>query len=262
MKKQIFIAGALMAALSLSVASCGDDDAPVVKVPAEEEATAEGEYALLARIVAGDEDATLVRSEIALYNMDGLTAGEWESVSLEDMVGFSAVTPSVITLHAGKSWHEVAPFSESMGPSRFGMALAVLSAAHGKDYKAYTPAPAVLDVDASTLQLGVATFPLSAVSAQELTLEYVSSYSGGRTPETGGSHKEVSVYTFAATGTFDKADALRFDTTIEAYDWLISEFSNTFGDRVNLNDYFWQWVILDNPYFYLTDLLHERDALK
>lgn len=194
-----------------------------------------------------------------MYNKDGQTGGKWEWFNYKEHIGLSYATPSNIIISDGKVWEHVETFSCSEGPTRYAIALSAINRSLNKKYGAYVATDFKVDEEARTVSIGKDSYNIVAANTKGIILSYTYQYLGGRT-HNGGERLEIATYELAEPFAFDN-EKLRFNTTAEAYDWLIDLFRDTFGEEVNLNKIYAGSVILDHPIFSVEDLIAERDRI-
>lgn len=257
MKTLRTVISVLFFATLLSVTSCSDDPVPTKHQPVQNGQIVQGkiDFSVFSRFSSALEDATYSKTEGSLYNMDGMTDGKWEDAGI--LVGFTSVTPSSIVVRDGKIWKPIHLFSSSFGPTAFSIAINAVNKKLRKEYYAYAARPFDVNVDECTLTIDEIVYGIIEADTDNLILSFVSNYVGGRTGS--GQHLEVARYEKTAPLTFDDGKNLGFDSVVEAYDWLIQLFRDTFGDSVNRNELYAPDIILDEPYFYLSALEAERD---
>ncbi len=245
---------------ALFVTSCSDEPASVTKFnPVKKGEMVQGkvDFEVLSRYEAALEDATYTCVDFSLYRKDDLTAGKWE-LDTDEYVGFESSIPTPIVMRDGKVWNPIELFSSSTGPTAFATALSAVNTTLGKEYKVYAVRPFAVNAEDYTLTLDGRKYGILSADDTSLILSYVSKYYGGRTGN-GGEDLEVGFYEKSAPLQFNDGKDLGFDSVVEAYDWLIELFRDTFGEKVNLNDIYAPHVYLDNPDFYLERLEQERD---
>lgn len=225
--------------------------------PVQEGGVVQGDvdFIVLNRYQSGLENATYAVKSRKLYNKDELTFGKWE-LDTNHYMGRVSILPSSIVVRDGKVWKHVELFSCSTGPSAFGTALFALNTTLKKEYNLYVGRPFSVEGEERTLVLDKFAYGITQADGEVLVLSYELEYFGGRT-HNGGWELEFGYYTKTEPLRFDDGKNLRFDSTTEAYDWLIEQFEATFGEVVNLNGIF--NAILDDPYFHLSTLKAERE---
>lgn len=214
-------------------------------------------FSLLCDLRDGLEDGTLSKTDFEMYNKDEQTAGKWEFFDYREFLGLEFSTPGKIVISEGKAWEHVQTFSCSEGPTHFAIALNAVNKKLRKNYSAYVSRDFAVDEESKSLSIGETNFGIVAANNKGVILSFVYDYYGGRT-HNGGQHLEIATYELSEPLSFGD-ESLRFNTTAEAYDWLIDTFRDTFGEEVDLNKLYAGQVMLDRPIFLLSDLISERD---
>lgn len=252
----------MMLACALSFTSCSDEPANINNFePVKNGKIVQGsvDFTVLSRYESALEDATYTQSGYSLYNMDEWSNNKWE-LETEELIGFSCSTPSSIVVREGKVWTPMLLFSSATGPTAFSTAIHAINTKLNTKYYVYVVRPFKVDVENCTLVINRSKFDILTASNDNLVLSYISRYGGGRTGN-GGKFLEVGFYEKSDPLALNESKDLGFDSEAEAYDWLIGQFQETFGEKVNLNMLYSPEIILDNPYFYLSSLEAERDRI-
>lgn len=258
MKISRYILSGLFTILALFFCSCEEETSDSFEaVKKGKLRQGEVNFTTLIRLHDGLEDGVLSRIDFKMYNNDEQTGGKWEFFDHTDYVGLSPVTPGTVIISGGKVWMHVETFSCSEGPTYFAQALSAVNKTLKRNYGAYVAHNFAVDQDTKSFSIGDTQFGIVASSTNSLKLSFISDYLGGRTHK-GGQHLEVSTYKLAEPFIFD-SDRLRFDSTYEAYEWLIDIFRATFGEEVNLNQIYAGLIILDQPILSIDKLIAERD---
>lgn len=213
----------------------------------------------LSRFTTDLKDATYTLEDFAVYNMDDYSNGLWEELDTRTLDGWSLPMSRTIVVKDGISWEPIITFTSHSGPSCFGIALDLIERVEGKDYSVFIKKAINIDVEKLTVSIGNREYGILLADGAAMVLSYEYPYYGGRT-HNGGLEMCVASYSLSEPLEFDDT-AMAYDSETEAYDWLIDVFGKTFGDSVNLNDYYNGAIILTNPMFYLSDLIAERDRL-
>lgn len=213
----------------------------------------------LSRYTAGLKNATYTRSGVAVYNQDDKTGGLWETVDLDDVVGLNIPMSRTIVINEGKSWEPIVSSYPTGCPTHFSTALWLVNSEKKTDYKVYIARPMDTDAENLILTIGAKEYNILQADERTLAISEQSPYWGGRTGN-GGMHLFVSTYTLSEPITFD-GNIKEFDCERDAYDWLIEQFRDTFGESVNQNLYTHGQAIFAQPMEYLSDLVKERDEL-
>lgn len=249
-----------MLACALSFTSCSDEPADVKSYePVKNGQIVQGPVDLnaLSRYESALEDATYTRSYYSLYRMDEWTNNRWEPET-DDLIGYYPSTPSSIVVLDGKVWTPIRLSSSACGPSAFSTALGALNTKLETKYYVYVVRPFEVNVEEYTLTLNGSKYDILTAFNDNLVLSSISDYSGGRTGN-GGRYLEIGFYEKTEPLSLNESNDLGFDSVTEAYNWMIEQFHENFGEKVNLNKLYYPQIILDNPHFYLSTLEAERD---
>ena len=256
------VISATVLACVLSFTSCSDEPANVKDYePVKNGQIVQGQidFNALSRYELALEDATYTQSSYSLYNMDEWSNDKWE-LETDDLMGYYHSTPSNIVVLEGKVWTPLRHFSSVYGPSAFSNALNALNTKLKTEYYVYVVRPFEVDVEEYTLMINGSKYDILTAFNDNLVLSSISEYLGGRTGN-GGQYLEVGFYEKTEPLALNESKDLGFDSVTKAYDWLIGQFHETFGEKVNLNVLYSPQIILDNPYFYLSTLEAERDRI-
>lgn len=213
------------------------------------------DYSILSRYSASLKDATYTCASFEFYDRDDENDGEF--IKPEGMIGLECTMPRQLIIKEGRCWEAMKLFSPVTGPRCFCTALALVNAAENKDYNVFIKHDLVVDQSAGNLSIGSANYGILHADDNNLVLsEKYRSYKDSTHKTSEGFL--ICVYTLSEPFKV-KGTPATFDSTKEAYDWLIELFRKNFGESVNRNDLYDGEVILDYPMFYLSDLIDERD---
>ena len=204
----------------------------------------------------GTKNAVLLIDEGAMYKRQEGDGSAWEYVSDTFDGRRSPLTHRLIFID-GRVWDGVPSHKATGEPTAFSLAL---DAVNRKLYTSYFPMAgdeARFDAVRNTLRIGSVTFTVFAADFEGLTLGFISDYVSA---DGAGQMLDVAHYRIDAYQIDDGERDLWFESTVDAYDWLIGLFSDTFGEKVNLNTLY-SGVVFDDPYFYLSRLVEERDEI-
>lgn len=214
----------------------------------------------LSRYTTGMKNATYTRSGVAFYNKDDKTDGLWEAEEIYENPGVSVPLPQTIVVNKGKSWEPIVTSHPTGCPTYFSTALWLVNSANKTDYHVYIARDMETDAANLILKIGTENYNILQADEQTLALSQQSQYWAGRTGN-GGMYLFVATYTLSEPITFDDGDIKEFADERDAYNWLIEQFSDTFGESANQNQYTHGQVIFNQPMIYLSDLVKERDEL-
>lgn len=257
----------VIAASGMMLASCSED-VPEIASPeeqSEEQPQPEAityfepcsvDLSFLKECIADKTDATFGLKDFSVYHKDELSQGKWELQ--KDLIGAWATTPSTIIIKNGKLLQIECGLDYSDGrPSDFTRALAAINTKLKTKYSPYSVCNFSIDAENGTMALNGRIYNIVGAANDSFMLGFTGEFKGGRT-HNGGRFLDVTTYELCDPIDFNDGSHIAFESTAEAYDWLIALFSKTFGTMVNLNNLYAPNIIYDNPYFYLSELENEK----
>lgn len=257
MKSYIIVLAAAFTVCAMLISSCNDEpEAALIHNPVQNGEIINGpvDFSCLNQLTSGKKEIVFAVCENTIYRKNSLNDGKWTIVE-DQLIGYQTPTPLMLVIQDGKIYKRLRELQLSYIPgSAFATALGAVNKKLHKEYDVFASWPYSIDEREHTFSIGGTEYGILAADSKNLMLSFLSNY----TSSTGdGQILHISTYRPAADLKVGKGDNLAFDSVVEAYDWLIETFRNTFGEKVDLNKLY--PVILDQPYFYLSGLEKERE---
>ena len=208
------------------------------------------DYNVLSRYSTALKDATY-----SLKNSNWYAVKNERWTNIDGGILGDSPLPSTIILKEGTCWESMKLFRSSSGPSKFAVVLDLIYRTDGKDYKVFIKKDISIDETTSTITLGSSKFYLLLADEMNLVIypDYNKAYDEGD-----GCY--VPIGNYSTSEPFEiKGRPVAFDSTKDAYDWIIDAFRDKFGESVDRNKYYQGEIVLEQPMLYLSDLISERD---
>ena len=269
MNKMYKIAAALIAGFGLTLVSCDDavmrDDEPEVSLDAftyvkgSEIVRYDVEPSFFTDFLNGEVSGSFKQVSYASFYRGSRTDGRWE---LPD-VAFAPSrswndTPKNMYISEGCVWEP----SETVftyyfySANPFNTALAQINEKLGTNYKVFVNRPVEFDSETSKLKVGKLEFDVLAAKDGKLTLaEKEILYGGG---------EDLDIYCYEwidETINMLSEDLMKFNSSTEAYDWLIDLYTKNFtitDDYKKYADPNNAYYMMDNPDCLYVFLLEEQ----
>lgn len=202
-------------------------------------------------LTRGETSVAYERTSVRLFDQAYDGTGKWTEINTDEMIGWSILSPSTLTITEGRAWTELSLFNPSIGFNPLYLPWAAYCRVTGFDKSLWIAAPVTYDEETNLLTLHGREYSVTNVGTSTLSLSTTSEYYKGDLNaiefKPAGQIREDARYVKTELQLEDRDKMLYFDSEKDAYRTMIQMIREKFGDRFNLNDYFGGSIILDEP---------------
>lgn len=196
---------------------------------------------------------TFELTDFETYERNAKTNGEWEKID-EEFEGNHLSLYTTMSFQDGKLWSPIS-FWDSYSPTPIASVWSAYCKATGEKRKLYTSKKFDYDELNKVLNIGSNGWKLSVIefTKDKIVLSHDATYvvyaDGSK-----GRQRQVGYYKNVEPIRFDNSMVLQFENDIECYRYILAKAREQFGDTININEVFKDYVILDNPIIDLDEI--------
>lgn len=209
-----------------------------------------GKEHILNKIAAGEKvTVSYVMTDCQLFDNDERSGNKWEEINLEEYSGWSTALPSRINIIDSRVGLPYKMYSHIYGPSTLGMVWDVYCKVTNVHPQLCIETEIKVDEQNNTFSFGNMTCVIEAKTKNGFLVTYDSPYyyHGNNGNMLKGTSRERATYNQEPFDESALENTWFYPSEQDLIVDLLTRFRAQFGDEINLNDYLYPNIILDDP---------------